>query len=168
MPAVDAGAASEAARARFAELNADVEVVEYTFNSAAFWVDTPRGGLFNYNDQYAKGWRASIDGTAVEIYRSNHVFKSVVMPPGRHLVVFTYDPSSFRIGLIISLLSACVLAGGAAACLSRVTRRRLTLGVLTTILALPAAQYTYERTYDLVTRGGLINIHTDAAALYPG
>ncbi len=52
----------------------------------------------------------------------------------------------------------------AAVCLSRVTRRRLTLGVLTVMLALPVAQCTCDRIYDGVNRSGLIDFHLDATA----
>ena len=86
-------------RKRFDALNSSVEVEEYTFNQAAFKVNTSTGGLFNYTDSFAKGWRATIDGSPVQIYRSNHMFKAVVLPPGRHVVKFVYDPASMRIAL---------------------------------------------------------------------
>ncbi len=154
---VEIDANPTSARARFETLNSSVEVSEYTFNKATFWVSTITGGLFNYSDTFANGWRAHIDGEPVAVYRSNHMFKAVVLPPGRHRVAFIYDPPSFRIGLIISLAAWCVVLVLGGSCLVTLTRRRVVLGVLIALLATAGARYTYQRIYQMANRPGLIN-----------
>ena len=148
---------SPSARAHFEELNRSVEVIQYTFNKAVFRVHTTSGGLFNYSDAYAEGWRATINEERAPIYRTNHVFKAVVLPPGDNRIEFVYDPPSFRMGLIISLASLCTLAGFGASCVSTVTRRRIALGVFTATLSISGAWLTYERIYQMVNQDGLIN-----------
>lgn len=77
---------------------------------------------------YPAGWRAEIDGDPAEIYKTNYVLRSVVVPEGRHEVVMTFDPSSFTTGLLVSrAASALVLAGLIVAGAMRI-RKRLKAG----------------------------------------
>ena len=144
-------------RARFLESRAAIELVEYTFNKAVFQVSTPHGGLFNYSDAYAEGWRATIDGEPVPVYRSNHVFKAITLPAGSRRVEFVFDPPSFRLGIAISLASLCVCAGLGASCFFTATRRCLIVGVLCTLLAAPVARYAHQGIYRMVTKSGFVD-----------
>jgi hypothetical protein len=51
------------------------------------------------------GWRAYVDGQAVEIVRVDYNLRGVAVPGGSHLVKFVYRPKSVLIGLVISLLT---------------------------------------------------------------
>jgi hypothetical protein len=58
------------------------------------------------------GWKAFIDENETKIHRTNHGFMGIVVPEGRHKVVFEYAPESFFISKNISLiLSSLVLIG---------------------------------------------------------
>jgi uncharacterized membrane protein YfhO len=52
-----------------------------------------------------------VDGKENKIYRANYVLRAVFVPSGKHTVEFKYDPWSFKIGAIISLLTLIVLVG---------------------------------------------------------
>jgi uncharacterized membrane protein YfhO len=56
-------------------------------------------------ESYYPGWKATLDGRPVEIFRANYLSQGVVVPQGVHRVVFDYQPESFRYGAIISVLS---------------------------------------------------------------
>jgi hypothetical protein len=60
-------------------------------------------GLLVLADSYASGWRASVDGEPAEVLAANHLFRGVVVPPGRHRVRFEYRPWSLPAGLAGSL-----------------------------------------------------------------
>ncbi len=60
--------------------------------------------LFLGDTYFPKGWSASIDGTETEIYKANHGFRGIVVPNGKHKVVFTYLPESFVISKYVALL----------------------------------------------------------------
>jgi uncharacterized membrane protein YfhO len=65
---------------------------------------------------YPAGWKASIDGMATPIHRTNYILRSVMIPAGTHEVVFTFDPPMYRTGWILSNVSwvitlLCVLIG---------------------------------------------------------
>lgn len=148
-----------------AVVNASVDVIEYTFNKAVFDVRTDQSGFFHYADAYASGWRARMDGQDVPVYRANHVFKGVVLPPGNHRVEFVYDPASFRVGLIISLVSLSLAVALAVSRLSSQPMRRIMLGCLAVACAAPGAWMAYGSIYSMAHRGGLINYDPKQSAL---
>ena len=61
------------------------------------------------SDNYYPGWKAYVDNKETKIYRSNYTFRSVFVPKGDHRIKFIYDPLSFKVGFIISLVSAVLL-----------------------------------------------------------
>jgi hypothetical protein len=65
-------------------------------------------------DTWFPGWQAKIDGREVPIIRTDQMLRGVVIPYGLHTVEFTYRPLSWRIGWIVSLLTAVALVSAAA------------------------------------------------------
>ncbi len=59
-------------------------------------------------DTFYVGWTATLDGQQVAIQRANRTFRAVEVPAGRHEVVFTYRPTSLRIGAAISSIALMV------------------------------------------------------------
>ena len=55
--------------------------------------------LLFLSDSYNKGWKATVDGQSVEVYRANFAFRAVPLSSGEHEVVFRYEPSSFTNGV---------------------------------------------------------------------
>jgi hypothetical protein len=74
---------------------------------------TTRGGhsLVVLADTYFPGWTAKADGKKVPIVRTQHLLRGVVVPAGTHTVEFRYEPWSWRVGWIVSLLTALALVG---------------------------------------------------------
>ncbi|HEX9444832.1 MAG TPA: YfhO family protein [Candidatus Binatia bacterium] len=62
-------------------------------------------GILVLADSFYPGWRAYVDGREEEILRANLFFRGVAVQPGRHRVEFRYEPASFLIGLIVSMLT---------------------------------------------------------------
>jgi uncharacterized membrane protein YfhO len=55
-------------------------------------------------DTWYPGWQASIDGSGVKIFRANYLFRAVAIPPGTHSIHFVYDPLSFFLGSVLSVI----------------------------------------------------------------
>ena len=68
-------------------------------------------GLLIVSDLFYPGWKATVDGRAVEILRANYLLRAVPVAAGKHVVEMRYEPESFRIGLILSVLGCLVVAG---------------------------------------------------------
>jgi hypothetical protein len=66
------------------------------------------GGYLVLLDSYAPGWRATVDGNAATIVRANGLFRAVRLAPGRHIVAFTYRPTTLMWGALISTVGVLV------------------------------------------------------------
>ena len=51
-----------------------------------------------------------MDGTETRIYRADYAFRSVYLEPGTHTVVMSYAGDAVRLGLVLSLCAAAVIA----------------------------------------------------------
>jgi hypothetical protein len=69
-----------------------------------------RPGLIVLADTYDPGWSLTIDGVSAPIYRTNRLMRGAAVKAGRHALVYTYDPASFRIGLGLSIVGLVILA----------------------------------------------------------
>ena len=65
-------------------------------------------GYVIFNDSYAPGWHAWVDGNPFPILRAYGLFMAVPLSTGGpHQIKFYYEPCSFRLGLFFSMLSLC-------------------------------------------------------------
>jgi hypothetical protein len=88
--------------------------------------DAKQAGYLVLDDSYYPGWQVTVDGHAAKIVPADDNFRAVAVTAGEHTVDFRYRPSSFRIGAIISIVTALALLAGLVAVLWR--RRRTAVG----------------------------------------
>ena len=67
-------------------------------------------GLVILADTYYPGWKLTIDGQPSPIYRTNRLMRGAAVKAGRHTLVYTFDPDSFRIGGALSIVGLLALA----------------------------------------------------------
>lgn len=68
--------------------------------------------LFLGDTYMPPGWKSYIDGDETEIYRTNHNFRGIIVPNGKHKVEFIYLPESFVISKYTALaLSSSTIIG---------------------------------------------------------
>ncbi len=91
--------------------NETVDILSYSPNEVIIeaQVSTPR--FLVLSDTYYPGWKAYVDGARTKIYRANYIMRAVQLQPGKHIVKFTYDPFSFKIGAIVTLATLIALGG---------------------------------------------------------
>lgn len=99
----------------------DASVAEWSEERIRLRVRTDHPAFLVINDSYFPGWEARVDEAPSRIFRANVLVRGVVVPTGDHVVDLSYRPRSFRIGVIVSMLSAAALVAAFA-------RRRRSLG----------------------------------------
>jgi hypothetical protein len=72
-------------------------------------VHMTKPGLVVLADAFDSGWRLTIDGRAAPILRANLLMRAAAVSAGSHTLVFTYSPSSLRIGATVSLAAIAAL-----------------------------------------------------------
>jgi len=72
-------------------------------------------GYVIFNDSYAPGWHAWVDGNPRPVFRADGLFMAVPLSEnGLHQIDFRYEPTSFRLGLFLTMLSLCFFLFAAA------------------------------------------------------
>jgi hypothetical protein len=89
-----------------------VTITTYQSDRIVMAATTMEKGLLVLRDQYHPGWKATIDGHEAPVLRVNHILRGVVLPPGTHEIVFTFQPTSLHMGLAISGLGLLLLLLG--------------------------------------------------------
>lgn len=75
-----------------ARLPGRARITSYRNTEVFVEADSPGGGWVVLNDLWHPWWFAEVDGKAAEILRANVLFRAVAIPPGSHVVRFTFRP----------------------------------------------------------------------------
>jgi hypothetical protein len=97
-------------------------ITDYRPNRVTVAVDDGPAGWLVLTDIWYPGWRCTIDEAEVPVRRADFLFRAVPVAEGRHEVVFTFAPHSYRLGRQISLTTLGLLAGGL--CIAAFASRR--------------------------------------------
>ncbi|HEX6653107.1 MAG TPA: YfhO family protein [Thermoleophilaceae bacterium] len=115
LPGLPHGPAASPGSARLAAYGEDRVSVDTSGRSRSLMVLT---------DVHYPGWKATVDGRPADIARVDYLLRGVVVPAGRHRVEFAYEPLSWRIGWIVSLIAVLALIAVTAVALTRRRRPR--------------------------------------------
>ncbi|HEV3379126.1 MAG TPA: hypothetical protein VG126_17765 [Thermoleophilaceae bacterium] len=70
-------------------------------------------------DLHYPGWKVELDGEGAELHRVNYLLRGTSLPAGSHRVEFRYEPASWRLGWIVSLVALVALGAAVAVALRR-------------------------------------------------
>ncbi|MGI8512793.1 MAG: YfhO family protein [Solirubrobacteraceae bacterium] len=87
------------------------EIEDYQPDRVTVRARADREALLVLSDNYYPGWRARVDGRDEPVERVDYLLRGVRIGPGVHTVEFRFEPLTWRIGWIVSLLALCALAG---------------------------------------------------------
>lgn len=82
-----------------------VMLLNFDVNSEKWSVQTSEEAMLFVSNAYFPGWKAFVDGQETKIYRANYTFRAVHVTKGNHIVRFSYEPLSFKIGALISVVT---------------------------------------------------------------
>ncbi|HEX3278257.1 MAG TPA: YfhO family protein [Thermoleophilaceae bacterium] len=88
----------------------DASIVKYEPERVRIRARSNGPGMLVLSDTYYPGWKATVDGHDVPIERVDYLLRGVPLAAGEHTVEFRYQPVSWRIGWIVSLLALIGLA----------------------------------------------------------
>ncbi len=92
--------------------NSSIALLEYKPNHLSYTSKNDKTSLAVFSEiWYApeKGWTALIDGKETDLIRANYALRAMKIPAGEHKIEMIFDPQSFRIGNIITLISSTLL-----------------------------------------------------------
>ncbi len=91
-------------------------ITRYRLHEVDIDVDASRPVLLRLADLWYPDWKVTVDGKPARLLRADHALRAVVVPAGRHQVVFKFESGAFTMGLWLSigssLLALLLLAAG--------------------------------------------------------
>lgn len=87
--------------------NGSIVLTEYQPNYLKYETNASSEQLAVFSEIYYKnGWNAFIDGKEVKHFRVDYILRALVLPEGKHIVEFKFEPKSYIVGNKISLASS--------------------------------------------------------------
>jgi hypothetical protein len=88
----------------------DVTKLSYKPNRIRFEVDGEAPGFLVLTDVWFPGWKCTVSGEEVKVYRANYTFRAVKVPAGKHMVEFRFEPVSYQRGRIITFVTLGIVS----------------------------------------------------------
>lgn len=86
-----------------------VNITSYKPEETTIEADIKQHGFLILSDIYYPGWKVTVDGKEAKILRADYLIRATELSPGKHNVRMYYDPFSFKLGAIISLVTLGIL-----------------------------------------------------------
>lgn len=96
--------------------HAQVTMKTYEPNQLTYEVESAKGGVLVFSENYYPGWTATVDGKEVPVGRVNYILRAIQVKPGKHQVVLSFFPKSVDrtetvAYIAFALLVICILLG---------------------------------------------------------
>ncbi len=92
-----------------------IKLVDYKPNQLTYNFDSSKGELVVFSEIWTKnGWTMKIDGVESPLFRSDYILRSAIIPAGQHEIVMRYEPSIWKVGNTIQLITSLLLLVGLA------------------------------------------------------
>ena len=106
-----------------------IQLIDYKPNELKYAFDSSKDEMVVFSEIWTKqGWTMWIDGVESPLLRANYILRAAVIPAGQHEIVMRYEPSIWRIGNTIQLItSLLILLGFALVCYYTFKKRDVTL-----------------------------------------
>lgn len=88
---------------------ANATIVSDRLNAVEIEAATSCPAMLVFNDSWAPGWKAYVDGIQQPVLRANYTFRGVILQEGQHRVVFLYRPPVLLVGLAVSGVTLLLL-----------------------------------------------------------
>jgi hypothetical protein len=64
-----------------------------------------RAGYLVLSEVFYPGWKATVDGAPVAIERADYLLTALPLPAGDHTIIYRFNPSSFKIGALVTAVT---------------------------------------------------------------
>lgn len=96
--------------------HAQVTMNTYEPNQLTYEVESAKGGVLVFSENYYPEWTATVDGKEVPVGRVNYILRAIQVKPGKHQVVLSFFPKSVDrtetvAYIAFALLVICILLG---------------------------------------------------------
>jgi hypothetical protein len=91
------------------ERNGSIKLTSYAPNKLVYQSNNASEQLAVFSEiYYPKGWIAKVDGKETYYFRANYILRSMLVPAGKHEIVFEFKPQSYKTGNTVSMASSII------------------------------------------------------------
>lgn len=93
-----------------ADSTASITLVEQDPKTIKYQSESSAAGVVVFSEiYYPKGWKATIDGTSVDILRADFILRALPVPAGKHSIEFTFEPAAYYVGNKVTMASSWIV-----------------------------------------------------------
>lgn len=86
-----------------------INMTSYAPNKITYTSTSPATGLAVFSEIMHPDWKATIDGKEVAIVKVNYLLRGLMLPAGKHKIVFEYNRSEYEKYNLLSMIGSMVL-----------------------------------------------------------
>lgn len=90
-----------------------IHLTSYTPNHLIYESSSDKAGVAVFSEIYYPGWKATIDGTPVNIGRGDYILRVMNIPAGKHTIEMYFNPNSLKVTEGIAYAGTALLLIGA-------------------------------------------------------
>ena len=92
------------------DASASIQLTSYAPNKLVYEFHSKATQLAVFSEvYYPKGWEVTLDGKRVPYFRADYFLRGMVIPAGKHQIVFSFKPKVWVIGEKVSLIASLSL-----------------------------------------------------------
>ncbi len=92
-----------------ADSNASIKMTKFDNDAITYESNSNTTSPVIFSEIYYKDWKATIDGKATTFFKANYVLRGIIVPAGKHIVKFTFEPKSYYIGNKVTFIASWLL-----------------------------------------------------------
>lgn len=85
------------------------KITAYQPNKLTYEVQSDKGGVVVFSENYYPEWTATVDGADVPVGRVNYILRAIQVKPGKHTVVLSFYPKSVSTTETIAYIAMAIL-----------------------------------------------------------
>lgn len=90
--------------------SAKIALTKYTNDEIEYTTDAKTDQFAVFSEiYYSAGWNAYIDGKKAPHYKTNYLLRGMLVPAGKHTVVFKFEPESYKTGYTVATIGNILL-----------------------------------------------------------
>lgn len=83
----------------------------YSIKSLKYKSHNSQNGLAVFSDiYYPIGWKATVDGKEVPIFRADYALRAIKIPAGEHTIEFSFESAAYKKGMTLGLIGSILLS----------------------------------------------------------
>ena len=81
-----------------------IKLVYHSFMKLVYEYNSPKKRFVTFSEIYYPGWKLYVDGKETHVFHTNFVLRGAIIPPGKHKLVFKFEPEVIKIASILGYI----------------------------------------------------------------